>query len=246
MSTEPLQIETADGTCPAHLLTPRDGGPWPAVICYMDAGGVRPAMLEVGRTIADLGYAVLVPEMFYRHGEYAPFDMKTAFSDEAERNRLMTMIGSLTKEMAMRDTEAFLAALSEQPAVAGDKVGTTGYCMGGGLALTAAGRFPDRVVAAASFHGGNLATDAPDSPHLAVATATARVYVAAAENDRSFPPEQEERLAAALREAGVEHTIETYPAAHGFVLSDTPVYDEACARRHDAALEALFGATLRG
>ncbi|WP_116996161.1 dienelactone hydrolase family protein [Desertimonas flava] len=244
MPTEILHIETTDGVCPATLVTPDGEGPWPGVICYMDAGGVRPAMVDVAANIAAFGYAVLVPEMFYRHGEYAPFDMQNVFSDAGERDRLMSMVFSLSKEMALSDTAAFLDALSAHPAVAGDRVGTTGYCMGGGISLAAAGRFPDRIVAAASFHGGQLATDDPDSPHLAAATTRARVYVAAASDDRSFPAEQEERLAAALSDAGVDHTIETYPAAHGFVLADTPVYDEACARRHDAALEALFGATL--
>lgn len=245
MSTELLQIETADGVCPATLVTPDGEGPWPGVICYMDAGGVRPAMLDVAADIAELGYAVLVPEMFYRHGDYAPFDMQSVFTDADERGRLMSMVGSLSKEMALSDTAAFLDTLSAHPAVAGDRVGTTGYCMGGGISLAAAGRFPDRIAAAASFHGGRLATDEPDSPHLAAATTTARVYVAGAENDGSFPAEQAERLAAALSDAGVDHTIETYPAAHGFVLADTPVYDEASARRHDAALEALYAATLK-
>lgn len=244
MPTEILPIETADGVCPATLVTPEGDGPWPGVICYMDAGGVRPAMVDVAAGIAAFGYAVLVPEMFYRHGDYPPFDMQNVFTDADERGRLMSMVGSVSKAMALSDTAAFLDALSAHPAVAGDRIGTTGYCMGGGISLAAAGRFPDRVAAAASFHGGNLATDAPDSPHLAAADITAKVYVAGAENDRSFPADQEERLAAALRDAGVDHTIETYPATHGFVLADTPVYDEPSARRHDAALEALYAATL--
>lgn len=244
MPTEILPIETADGVCPATLVTPDGEGPWPGVISYMDAGGVRPAMVEVAANIAAFGYAVLVPEMFYRQGDYPPFDMTTVFTDADERGRLMAMVGSLTKEMALSDTAAFLDALSARPEVAGDSVGTTGYCMGGGISLAAAGRYRGRIAAAASFHGGNLATDAPDSPHLAAAATAARVYVAGAENDRSFPADQEERLRAALTEAGVDFTIETYPAAHGFVLADTPVYDEASARRHDAALEALYAATL--
>ena len=123
----------------------------------------------------------------------------------------------------------FLAA---QPEVADTKVGTTGYCMGGGLPLTAAGRFPDRVGAAASFHGGQIATTAPDSPHLLAGAMTATVYVAGAENDASFDDEQFDRLSTALTDAGVDHTLVTYPAAHGFAVPDNPTYDEAAAARH--------------
>jgi len=128
--------------------------------------------------------------------------------------------------------------------VAPTLVGTTGYCMGGGFALTAAGRFPDRVGAAASFHGGQIASTAPDSPHLLAGAMTATVYVAGAENDASFDDEQFERLSAALKEGGVDHTLLTYPALHGFAVPDNPTYDEAAATRHWQALEELYGAAL--
>ena len=116
--------------------------------------------------------------------------------------------------------------------------------MGGGFALTAAAHHPDRIVAAASFHGGQLAGEAPDSPHTVVARITGRVYVAAAENDASFPPEQAALLEESLTAAGVEHTIETHAALHGFAVPDTPTYDAEAAARHWRALEELFGATL--
>ncbi len=116
--------------------------------------------------------------------------------------------------------------------------------MGGGLALTAAGRFPDRVGAAASFHGGRLATGAPDSPHLLAGSMAATVYVAAAENDASFDDEQARLLAGALTDAGVDHTIETYPAAHGFAVPDNPTHDEAAEARHWQALADLYGSKL--
>ena len=134
--------------------------------------------------------------------------------------------------------------LAEQPEVADTKVGTTGYCMGGGLALNAAGRFPDRVGAAASFHGGQIATDAPDSPHLLAGAMTAQVYVAGAANDGSFDDEQFERLSTALTEAGVDHTLVTYPALHGFAVPDNPTYDEAAAARHWQALAELYASAL--
>ena len=242
-----MSVPTPDGTCPAALFTPdgSDGtGPWPAVIMFPDAGSLRPAFHEMGQQLADLGYAAFVPDVYYRHGEYAPFDFATVFGDEAERNRLFGMVRSVTKAMAASDTGAFLDFLAAQPQVAGTKVGTTGYCMGGGLSLTAAAHHPDRIAAAASFHGGRLADDAPDSPHLVADRIAGRVYVAAAENDGSFPPEQADRLEAALKEGGVEHTIETYPAAHGFAVPDSPTYDAGAAARHWTAMADLYGATL--
>jgi len=128
--------------------------------------------------------------------------------------------------------------------VKGNRFGATGYCMGGNASLTAAGAFPDRFAAIASFHGGNLATDKPDSPHLFVGRITGRVYVAGAVEDASFPEEQRNRLERALTEAGVDHLVETYPARHGFAVPDLPSFDQAAAERHWAALFRLFDETL--
>jgi carboxymethylenebutenolidase len=247
MTRRDISIPTADGTMDASVHTPdtQDSeGPWPAVIMFPDAGGVRPTFHEMAQRLADLGYAVLLPNPFYRLGPFQPFDMMTVFGDPDERARLMTLVGSVTKDNATRDTEAMLAFLAEQPDVAGDTVGTTGYCMGGGLALNAAGRFPDRVAAAASFHGGRIATEAPDSPHLLADAMTAKVYVAGAENDASFDDEQFERLSAALVAGGVDHELLTYPALHGFAVPDNPTYDDAAAARHWQALESLYGSAL--
>jgi carboxymethylenebutenolidase len=237
-------VTTADGVCPSIVITPDGDGPWPAVILFMDAGGVRPAMIGMAEQLAGMGYVAFLPEMYYRHGEYKAFDFDTVFADADERERLMAMVGSVTKAMAASDAGAFLEFLSSLPAVAGTKVGTTGYCMGGGLSLTAAAHHPDRIVAAASFHGGQLASDAPDSPHRVVGQITGRVYVAAAENDASFPPEQAALLEEALSVAGVDHTIETYPALHGFAVPDNPTYDADAAARHWRALDNLYGAML--
>ena len=237
-------VVTPDGSCPLVLAAPDGSGPWPAVLLFMDAGGVRPALVAMAERLADLGYVVALPELYYRHGAYAPFDASTVFGDPDERARLFGMLTGLTKEMVAADTGAILEFLSGRPEVAGRSVGTTGYCNGGGLSLVAAARYPEQVVAAASFHGGNLATDAPDSPHRLLATATARIYVAGATDDGSFPSEQAELLEQALTDAGLDHTIETYPAAHGFAVPDMPTYDADAAERHWLALEDLFGATL--
>ncbi len=244
MPQRDVEIPTPDGTCDATLHTPAGTGPWPAVIMFPDAGGHRATFRAMGQQLADLGYAVVVPNIYYRLGTVAPFDMNTVFSDPDERKRLMGLVSSVTKAQATTDTGAILDFLAEQPEVADTKVGTTGYCMGGGLALNAAGRFPDRVGAAASFHGGNIASTAPDSPHLLAGEMQATVYVAGAANDPSFDDEQFERLSKALAEAGVEHTLVTYPAAHGFAVPDNPPYDAAAAARHWQALEDLYASAL--
>ncbi len=239
-----VHFATSDGTCDASLHTPSSGGPWPAVIMYPDAGGLRPTFRTMAQRLADLGYAVVIPNLYYRQGEFEPFDVRTVFTDPVERARLMELARSVTEQDAARDTEAILQFLASHPEVKGTKVGTTGYCMGGSFALTAAGRFPDRVAAAASFHGGHIASTAPDSPHLLAAAMMAKLYIAGAENDASFDADEFERMSDALNAAGVDHTLVTYPAAHGFAVVDNPTYDETAAARHWCALEELFASAL--
>src|SRR5438105_3243287 len=179
-----IEISTRDGICPSYVFRPTGEGPWPAVLIYMDGIGIRPAILEVGERLATHGYFVLLPDLFYRAGGYEPMDARTVFTDPAMRKILMEkFVALVTPENVMSDTRAFLDHLAAQPDVKPGGVGTTGYCMGGGISLRAAGTYPDRIVAAASFHGSRLATDAPDSPHLLAPKMKARVYVAGAIED---------------------------------------------------------------
>ena len=241
-------ITTPDGTCPVTLATPDDSsssGPWPGIVLYPDAAGRRPVMEEMAQRLAGFGYAVLVPDIYYRDGDWAPFDINTAFGDPDERNRLMSMMGSLTNDRMASDAGAFFDYLESRPEVSGTAFGTTGYCMGGRTSLVVAGRLPDRVAAAMSFHGGGLASDDPSSPHLLADQISAPVFVAAAENDKSFTVEAAETLDKALTAAGVEHTIEFYPAGHGFAVSDHEgVYDADASQRHWDAMKSFFGAKL--
>ncbi|GAA1398162.1 dienelactone hydrolase family protein [Pseudonocardia kongjuensis] len=239
-----LTIATPDGDAPASLHTPDGDGPWPGVILYVDAGGVRRAMHDMAAHLAALGFAVLLPDVYHRHGDWAPFDMSTVFADDAERERLMGMVGSLEPRLVAVDAEAWVTALLDRPEVAGPRIGVTGYCMGGVMSLRTAGTQPERVAAAASFHAGNVATDDPASVHRLADRIRATVYVAGAENDRGFPDEQRARLEAALGDAGVEHTVEIYPAAHGFAVADTPAHDAAAEQRHWEALHRLLAAHL--
>jgi len=238
-------IGTNDGTCPAYVYRPDENGPWPAVLVFMDGLGIRPAMLEIGERLATHGYFVLLPDLYYRSGPYEPMDPHRVFADAEQRKTLMTRFMSLaTPANVMADTKFFLDYLATQRDVKPGGIGTTGYCMGGLMSLTAAGTYPDRIVAAASYHGGRLATDAPDSPHRLAPNIKARVYVAGAIEDQTFPDDMKARLETALSDAGVDHNIETYPAKHGWVLRDTPVYDATAAERHWKTLLALFGAMM--
>jgi carboxymethylenebutenolidase len=238
-------IKTRDGICPTYIFQPDGAGPWPAVLVFMDGVGIRPAMLELGERLAKHGYWVMMPDLFYRSGPYEPMDPKKVFGDPEARKVLMEkFFAPATPANIMSDTKAFLDRIAEERDVKPGKIGTTGYCMGGLMSLTAAGTFPDRIAAAASYHGGRLATDAPDSPHLLAPKMKAKVYVGGAIEDQSFPDDMKARLEEALTKAGVDHTIETYDAKHGWVFRDTPVYDRAADERHWKTLLALLDETL--
>lgn len=235
-------ITTLDGVCPVILATPRGEGPWPGVVMYPDAGGARTALQAMAERLASLGYAVLLPDVYYRNGRWAPFDMQAVFGDVAERNRLFAMMTAITPDVMAADARAFFDYLTARPEVSGDRFGTTGYCMGGRTSLVVAGRLPDRVAAAMSFHGGGLAAeDDPGSPHLLADRIRAAVYVGGAQNDPSYTPAQSAVLDDALTAAGVEHTIEWYPAAHGFAVTDNAPYDNEAAEKHWRAMETFFG-----
>ncbi|MFI5608539.1 dienelactone hydrolase family protein [Amycolatopsis sp. NPDC051903] len=242
MSRIAVTITTPDGLCSATLHTPLSAGP--AVILYTDAAGVRETFAVMADRLCALGYTVLLPDGYYRT-PYAPFDVATVFSVPAERERLTTLSRSVTAEMAVRDTGAYLDFLAGRPDVAGSTAGAVGYCLGGRFSLWAAAHHPSRVAAAASFHGGNLAAaDDPASPHLVAGQIRGALHVAAARNDNAFPADQHDRLRTALVAAGVRHTLETYQAEHGFAVPDNPTYDQPAEERHWAALKQLFAENL--
>ncbi len=244
MSMKDITIETPDGTADAALVMPASGTPKVGVIVYMDAFGLRPAMVSIAERIAADGYAVLVPDLFYRGGRFGPYDARSAFADEAKGKAIRAAMSANTQAMTQMDTAAFIEAMTSR-GVTG-KIGVTGYCMGGARALNAAAAHPGRIVAAASFHGGSLASDAADSPHRDAASIKARVYVGSAGIDKSFPPEQSAKLAEALRAAEVDYIIENYVGmAHGWCVSDHDVFDEQGAERHFNRLGTLFAETLQ-
>jgi carboxymethylenebutenolidase len=243
-----VDIPTSDGTADAYLTHPADERPHPGVLLYMDAFGLRPHLRSMADRLAAAGYVVLVPNVVYRSGR-APVVELPEFIDPAARPEVFAALRpamqELTPERAMSDAAVYLDWLASSPLTTGGPVGLTGYCMGAGLALRTAGTYPDRVAAAAGFHGARLATDAPDSPHLLAGRITAELYFGHADNDSANPAEQIELLDQTLTEAGVPHRSEIYAGArHGFTQADTAMYSEEAAERHWAALLDLFARRL--
>jgi carboxymethylenebutenolidase len=236
---EHVTIMTRDGECPARVMTPANGSRWPAVIFYMDAGGIRPAIEDMAQRLSDAGYVVLLPDLFYRYGAYGPFVPQEVFAGDF-RAILGPLMATTGNDKAAADTAALLDYLDTRADVAGRAVGAVGFCMGGGMALAAAGNYPDRFTAVASFHGGNLATDEPTSPHLLASEIKAEVYIAAAEDDASYPPIMAERLEKAFTEAKVLYIATAYSAAHGWMVPDFPVHDVVKAEQGWVAMLSLF------
>jgi len=241
-----IEIATQDGTCAAHELRPETPGPWPAVLVYIDGIGMRPALLPIAERICAHGTYVLMPDLFYRLGPYQAPDAGQLFSNHEVRSAWFAKaVTAVNAANTMRDTAAFLAHIEAQPDVGRGKIGTTGYCMGGRMSISAAGTFPDRIAAAAAYHPGGLATDAPDSPHRLAGNIKARLFIGAAMEDANFDAAQQQRLREALDAAQVRYDLVEFPAKHGWVPSDTPVHDAAQAERHFETMFALFDAELR-
>ena len=244
MSQARVTIQEKDGPCRAWVLTPEGAGRWPAVIFYMDGFGIRPGIIQMASHLASKGYVVLLPDLYYRFGDYAPLDPTEVLKGNA-RVIVGPLMATTDNHKAADDTAAFIAHLDTRHDVAGKKIGTVGFCMGGGMALTAAAYYPDRIAAAVSFHGGNLATDEPTSPHLLLPKLKAELYIAIADNDQGYPPEMAKRFEAALQTAGVKHKSELYQGkAHGWMKPDLPVYDANAAEKGWNELVALYARTL--
>lgn len=243
-----VEVPAGDGTADAYLAVPHGQGTSPGVLMFMDGFGLRPRLAAMAVRLADHGYVVLVPNVFYRHGGAEALglaELTRAEDRTAMMEKVTPRIAAVTPDRAARDAKAFLAFLTSRDRADGGPVGAVGYCFGGSLAIRAAATAPELVAAAATFHGGRLATDQPDSPHLLAPQLRAEVYLGHADNDPSMPPEQQRTLIEALAAAGVRHQSEVYPgAAHGFTMADTAAYDADAEARHWDRMLDLFGRTL--
>ncbi|KUJ65177.1 dienelactone hydrolase [Streptomyces albus subsp. albus] len=246
MPTKTLRIPTADGQADAFAAFPDHGERHPGVLLYMDAFGVRPELEQRARELAEHGYYVLVPNLYYRHGPAPVIELPAHIGAEirpAVIDQLMPFIEAHTTERIRRDADAFLRFLSAQPEVSAGPVAAIGYCMGPIWAIRTAAAYPDRVAAVAGFHPGFLVTDAPDSPHRVLSTLTAEVHLGLSEND--MPPEAVSELDQALDAAGVDYTTEIYPGTvHGFTMSDTDAFNPSGLQRHWDRLLSLLDRTL--
>jgi len=246
-----IEIPAADGTAEALVARPSTGtGPFPGVILYMDAFGLRPRIQDMAQRIADWGYVVLAPNVFYREGtaaELAPaLDMTMPEGREAAGAAAFPRVGRLTTDKALPDIDAWLAALRGLDGVAPGPVGATGYCMGARLAVRTATAHPEAVAACGGFHGGGLATEEPDSPHLGLGNARARFVYGHADHDRSMDPDAVARLGQALDEAGLKAANEIYAGApHGYSMADTSAFHPEATERHFRELRDLLDGTLK-
>jgi carboxymethylenebutenolidase len=235
-----VTITTPDGSCDAYFVAPTSG-PAPGVLVWPDIFGLRPAFRQMGKRLAESGYSVLVVNPFYRQKK-APTAAQGGQTPIAE---VMPLMQALTPAMHLSDGKTFVAWLDAQAEVdKARKIGTTGYCMGGPIAVRTAMVASGRVGAVASFHGAAMVTPAADSPHRLVAQTKAQYLIAIAENDDTKDPEAKASLRAAFDSAKLQAEVEVYPAAHGWCPSDSRVYDAAQADRAWARLLATFGKAL--
>jgi carboxymethylenebutenolidase len=248
-----VEIKTGDGTCDAAFIHPKTGS-HPGVLIWPDAFGLRPSMRDIAKRIAAEGYSVLVPNPFYRVAK-APFTDASTFSfqNPADMAKLMPLMASVNAPgNGEKDAVAYVAFLDAQKQVnKAKKIGTQGYCMGGPLVVKTAAALPNRIGAGASFHGGGLVTDKPESPHLLAPKIKARMYFGVASNDDARQPDAKDKLKEAFAAAQVPAEIEVYPEAlHGWCVPDMPVqngkpiYSKPDAERAWGKLVALYKAAL--
>jgi carboxymethylenebutenolidase len=240
-----VEIKTADGTADAYFVHPSSGA-HPGVLIWPDALGLRPAFEQMAKRLAESGYAVLVPNPFYRQKKAPVLPAGASFNDPETRKQVMGMMGALTPQTNVADAKAFVGFLDGQAAVDKKrKMATTGYCMGGPMTMRTAATLPDRIGAGASFHGGGLATDKPESPHLLVPKMKAQYLFAIAENDDKQDPKAKDLLREAFAAAKLPAEIEVYQGSmHGWCPPDSAVYNEAQAEKAWNRMLALFKTSL--
>jgi carboxymethylenebutenolidase len=238
MIDQQIDIPTKDGHTTTFITHPERGGPFPVILFYMDAPAIREELRDMARRLGTSGYYVMLPNLYYRAGvmELGPLP---ADPDSPERKRMFQLMNSISIPLIMEDTRALLAYADTQAAARTDLVGTVGYCMSGRYAINAATHFPDRVKVAASIYGTHLATDQPDSPHLAAQRTEAELYFACAETDVYAPMEIIDKVKEGMTGANAE--VEIYPGTHhGFAFPKRPVYHRDAAERHWERLVAIY------
>jgi len=235
-----IEITTNDGVADCYAFYPENANNLPSVIFYMDVMGVRDSLFRMAQRIADQGYYVLVPNLYYRKARKLSFPPSTVKESGPRRDEMFQLLQSLDLEMVMSDTSAFLEFLLAKDNTT-DKAATVGYCMGGPFSLGAAGTFSDQIVGAATFHGARLATEKPDSPHLLAPNIKAKLYIGIAGIDPHFSNEEKDKLDNTLKNNTIDYTMKVYPnVKHGFTVLDSPAYDKEGSEEHFKALFNLL------
>jgi carboxymethylenebutenolidase len=239
------EIRTPGGTSDSVLYSP-GAGREPGVIFLTDIGGIRPSQREMARRIAGEGYTVLLPNIFYRTGRPPMFEFPLKFGEERTNKRIAELTGPLTPEAMERDATAFVDFLATQESVTPGGMGVVGFCFAGSFAMRTAAVRPDRIAAAAAFHGSRLYTNDPTSPHLLLPRIKARLYFGHAVEDRSMPAEAIEKFNEALEDWGREYESEVYEGAqHGWTVPDNPAYNQPQAERASSKLIEFFKKSLK-
>src|SRR5690349_5479731 len=245
MTEENVDVRTPDGTADAKLVRPDGEQNLPGVIVLTDIWGNRPAFVDLARRIAGHGYVVLLPNIFYRSGRAPIFDGPGDFQDPKTREKINAMTRPLTPDAMERDGSAFVDFLSSPGSVGSAPMGVVGFCFAGSFALRVAAARPDRIGAAASFHGGGLYKDDDASPHRILPRVKARLYFGHATNDNSMSAGQIEMFESALEKWGGEYSSETYNARHGWMIPGREIYDPDNAARGFDKLIELFDSSLK-
>ncbi len=237
-----VDVPMATGVADAALFYPKGKGPWPAVLIWTDILGLRPVFREMGSRLAAQGYVVLVPNPFYRNHKAPVVDGSFDFNKPEDRAKVMPMAAALTADAGISDSKSLIAFLDAQPQTSKKaKIGVQGYCMGGPLTFRTAGTVPTRIGAAATFHGGGLVTDKPDSPHLMIPNMKAQVYCGVADNDDKRDPAAKDKLKETFAAAHVPAKVEVYTGSdHGWTVKGSQPYNEAAAERAWSELTALY------
>jgi carboxymethylenebutenolidase len=245
MIEKQIEIQTPDGAAGGYLIQAQEDGRWPGVLYLTDIFGIRDASRGMAGRLAGEGYAVLLPNIFYRSGKPPIFNFPFKMGDERFMKRVNEIRAPLTPDAMDRDLAAYIDFLARQPGVSGNGFGAVGFCFSGQMALRAAAARPNQIAAAASFHGGGLYTDAPTSPHNLLSRVKAHLYFGHAIEDRSMPKEAIEKFDRALASWGGKYESELYQAHHGWSVPDNPAYNEPEAERAYNNLIALLARTLK-
>jgi len=241
-----IEIRTSDGTADGLLYQPEGNSTWPGVFFFTDISGIRASQRAMAARICSEGYAVLMPNLYYRTGKPPLFEPGLKFGDEQFMKRMAELLSPLTSEAVERDAGNYIDFLAQQNAVKKPRFGAIGLCVSGATVLRMAAARPDQIAAAASLHGGRLYSDAPTSPHLLLPRIKARLYFGHAVNDKSMPQAAIGNFNRALEEWGGKYESEVYDAAHGWTVTDSPAYNPPQAERGFKALKELFVETLLG